>query len=291
VQLSKKSRLSLLMAWVLSSTSLMAQPPNFPKVGDLPPPRNADGRVILGSVPGDEGSWNGFGSRPMLIELDEIPPGSIIANTPMELLEQFPQRFPKIKYSEVPYQPWAKALFEARSRTRFEPYTRCKPGPGAREVATAYGTEFVEFPDQQLIYMFPVGGPRHFRVIYMDGRAHPENLKPSYHGHSIGRWEGDTLVVETAGINEKAWFDAEGSPHTDQLRLEERFSRVTYNTLKYEITIDDPAAYTQPWSSGFYMDWNTGDSFEFVCQDQNMAFELMLGTEYEEMDRSQPIFP
>ncbi|MGV3593509.1 MAG: hypothetical protein ACO1PZ_17630 [Gammaproteobacteria bacterium] len=272
--------------------SLMAgSTPPPPSLDETPAPRDANGRAILGSAPGIVGSWEGFGSRPMLMLLDEVPDGSIIAATPFEEALNDPANFPKIRYSEVPFQPWAKALFEARSRTRFEPYVRCKPSPAAREVATAYGTQFVEFPDMQKIYTFPTGGPRHFREIWMDGRGHPEDLKPTYHGHSIGHWEGDTLVVDTIGFNEKMWFDAEGSPHTEQLHLVEKFTRLSLERLKYEITVDDPGAYTAPWSSGFYMNWTPGETFQFVCQDANMAYDLMLGTEYEEMDRSQPIFP
>lgn len=262
------------------------------KVDDTPPPRDASGRAVLGSVPGAVGSWEGFGSRPMLRILDEIPEGSIIAYTPAEEALKDPNNFPKIRESEIPYQPWAKALFAARSRTRFEPYVRCKPSPGPREVATAYGTQFVEFPDMQKMYIFPTGGPRHFREIWLDGRGHPENLKPTYHGHSIGHWEGDTLVVDTVGFNEKMWFDADGSPHTNQLHLIEKFTRISMDRLKYEVTIDDPGAYTRTWSSGFYMDWTPGESFQFVCQDENLASELMVGSgEYDSIDRSQPIFP
>ncbi len=272
--------------------SLMAgSTPPPATVGTTEPPRDVNGRALLGSAPGLVGSWEGFGSRPMLVLFDETPPGSIIAATPYEQAINDPNNFPKIKYSEVPFQPWAKALFTARSRTRFEPYVRCKPSAGPREVATAYGTQFVEFSDMQKIYVFPTGGPRHYREIWMDGRGHPEDLTPSYHGHSIGHWEGDTLVVDSVGFNEKMWFDAEGSPHTEQLHLIERFTRLSLEQLKYEITIEDPGAYTQPWSSGFYMNWTPGETFQFVCQDANMAYDLMLGTEYEEMDRSQPIFP
>jgi hypothetical protein len=260
-------------------------------VGMTPPPRDANGRAVLGSVPGQVGSWEGFGSRPMLRILDEVPDGAIIAYTPYEQAVNDPDNFPKILESQIPYQPWAKALFDARSRTRFEPYTRCKPSGGARDVATAYGTQIVEFPDMQKIYFFPTGGPRHFREIWMDGRGHPENLQPSYHGHSTGHWEGDTLVVDTVGFNEKMWFDSDGSPHTDKLHLTERFTRVSQERLKYEITVDDPGAYTSTWSSGFYMFWTPGESFQFVCQDANLASALMLGTEYDEIDRSQPIFP
>lgn len=280
---------ALLLAACASSPSLGQSPVES---DSRPPPRNADGRVILGSVPGEPaGSWNGFGSRPMIFELDVVPEGSIIANNDYEELLKDPTRYDKINYTEIPYQPWARALFEARSRTRFEPYTRCKPSAAVREVATAYGTQFVEFPELERMYIFPTGGPRHHRVIYMDGRPHPEDLKPTYHGHSIGHWEGDTLVVDTVGYNEKMWIDEVGTPHTNQLHVVERFSRPDYDTLKYEITVDDPGAYTDTWQSGFYMNWNEGESFEFVCQDQNMAYELMLGTEYESMDRSQPIFP
>ena len=101
----------------------------------------------------------------MLTFFDVIPEGSIIAYTPIDEVLRTEGRFPKINLSELPFQPWAKALFEARSRTRFEPYTRCKPSAGPRAVATAYGTQFVEFPDMNKIYLFPTGGPRHYWEI------------------------------------------------------------------------------------------------------------------------------
>jgi hypothetical protein len=261
---------------------------------ETPAPRDASGRAILGSAPGQVGSWEGFGSWPMLRIMDDVPEGSIMFSTPVQEALDDPTNFPKPLDSTIPYQPWAKALFEARSRTRFEPYVRCKPSAGPRAVATAYGTQFVEFPDMQKVYIFPTGGPRHFREIYLDGRDHPEHVKPTYHGHSIGHWEGDTLVVDTVGFNEKMWIDSDGSPHTGQLHTVEKFTRVSLERLKYEITIDDPGAYTQPWSSGFYMSWASGESFQFVCQDGNLATELMVGNgdEYKAtINRSQPIFP
>ncbi len=282
---------SLLVVLAQAQTSVPRPDSNEP--ASRPAPRDAEGRIILGTPPGEEmGAWDGFGTRPMIIDYDIVPEGSIVASNPYASYANDPDRpFDKIDLTDVPFMPWAWHLYQQRTRTRFEPYTRCKPSSGPRSVTTAYGTQFVDFPDMQRIYMFPVGGPRHFRVIYMDGRKHPKNLKPTYHGHSIGRWEGDTLVVDTTGFNEKMWIDAEGTPHTNQLHMVERFTRETYNTLKYEVTIDDPGAYTETWSSGFVMPWRPGEAFEFVCQDANMAFELMLGTEYESMDRSHPIFP
>ena len=287
---SSRRALALLPGLLMLASMASAQPPGT-AAPETPAPRNAEGRPLLGSQPGNVGAWEGFGTRPMLTFFDKIPEGSLISITPYEDVLRMKGIFPKIKLSEVPFQPWARALFEARSRTRFEPYTRCKPSAGPRAVATAYGTQFVEFPDTDKIYIFPVGGPRHYREIWMDGRKHPENPKPSYLGHSIGHWEGDTLVVDSVGFNEKMWFDAEGSPHTNQLHLLERFTRISQQRLKYEVTIDDPGAYTKPWSSGFYMGWTAGESFQFVCQDDNMANELMVGTKYESMDRSQAIFP
>ena len=125
----------------------------------------------------------------------------------------------------------------------------------------------------------------------MDGREHPKNLTPSYYGHNVGHWEGDTLVVDSVGYNERFWFDRGAHPHTEQLHLVERFTRVDFDNIKYEVTIDDPGAYTAPWSGQFNLRLDPGDElFEYVCQDNNFAPQLMLGV-YESIDRSSPIIP
>ena len=125
----------------------------------------------------------------------------------------------------------------------------------------------------------------------MDGRPHPRDLEPSYYGHSVGRWEMDALVVDTVGFNEKFWMDREGSPHTEKLHFTERFTRMDMNNLKYEITVDDPGAYTATWSTGFVLRWSPGQElFEYVCQDNNHAPELMVGAQ-KSVDRSSVIIP
>ena len=86
------------------------------------------------------------------------------------------------------------------------------------------------------------------RTIWMDGRPHPTDYDTSYMGHSIGHWEGDTLVVDVTGMNDRTWIDAAGHPHTEQLHVIERFTRTGPESLKYEITIDDPATWTKPWT-------------------------------------------
>ena len=124
--------------------------------------------------------------------------------------------------NDVPMQPWARALIKERN-DRFladEPYTRCKPSPAARSFGTAYGIELLNLPGTGRVYMFQTGGAHSFRTIYMDGRAHPSKAEKSYFGHSIGHWEGDTLVVDTVGFNESAWMDRYGMPHTDQLHTD-----------------------------------------------------------------------
>jgi hypothetical protein len=120
------------------------------------------------------------------------------------------------------------------------------------------------------VYVFDIGGPHSYKIVYMDGRAHPKDLVPSYYGHSIGRWEGDTLVIDTIGFNEKFWMNRDGLPHTDKLHLTERLTRPDYRTLKYEVTIDDPGAYTAPWKIAFDVVWDPeGEIQEYICQENN----------------------
>jgi hypothetical protein len=193
--------------------------------------------------------------------------------------------------AELPFQPWARALHLARRSNQLEPHARCKPSGGARVFLTPYGVEVVEMPDVKRVYVFDVGGPHTFRTIYMDGRPHPGKVTPSYYGHSIGHWEGDTLVVDTVGFNEGFWLDRSGLPHTTQLHTIERFTRLNLDTLHYELTIDDPGAYTAPFTGKLDLIREDGtELFEYVCQQSNFADELMVGTATS-VDRRSPIVP
>ena len=236
--------------------------PAPPKPPSKPTPRWPDGKPILGRAPSEKtGTWGACCGS--------------LAND-----------------KTTPFQPWAKAMFAYRADNQFEPHTRCHPSGGARQFVTPYGSEWVEFPDLKEMMIFDIGGPHTFRIIYMDGRAHPKDLKPSYYGHSVGHWEGDTLVVDTVGFNERFWMDRRGSPHTEQLHYIERFTRPDHDTLKYQATIDDPGAYTATWSSDtFSMTWNpTAELFEYVCQQNDQAPELMVGT-LGSVSRSEVIVP
>ena len=237
------------------------------QAGPPPPaPRGADGRVLLngGATAAEKsGLWL---------------PGPVVQN----------QLGPT---AEVPFQPWAKALFADRLTHRLEPHARCKASGAARQFLTPYGVEFVELPELQRIFIFDVGGPHTYRTVYMDGRSHPADLTPTYYGHSIGWWEGDTLVIDTIGYNEGFWFDRDGLPHTERLHTLEKLTRVDGVTMRYELTIDDPHVYTRPWTGGtmLRLERNT-DLFEYVCQEANYAHELMVGT-LKSVDRTSPVVP
>ena len=110
------------------------------------------------------------------------------------------------------------------------------------------------------------------RRIYTDGRKHPpaDELLPTWEGHSIGRWDGDTLVADVVGFNEGTWLDMGGKPHGDKMHIVERFTRLDLWTLRYEATIDDPETYTQPWTVRFNIGWDpNGELQEYVCQENN----------------------
>jgi hypothetical protein len=244
-----------------------------------PVPRRADGRIDLNSPPGESGLWGGSGRL-------AVNPRSYEPRTTLGA---------PIHIDNVPLQPWARALVDYRHSNflKDEPYTRCKPSPGPRLWTTAYGFEILDVPEQQRIYIFNNGGPHGFHTIYMDGRPHPgaKDLTPSYYGHSIGRWDGDTLVIDTIGFDERAWMNRDALPNTDRMHLIERLTRTDFYTLKYEVTIDDPGAYTATWTTGFSMQWTPGSElFEYICQENNHGPELMIGAEQPE-DRSSPIVP
>jgi hypothetical protein len=256
----------VLIALAVADTSLAQRRPRNPSAPPAgPTPRSADGHVLLGGATADEkGVWT-----PLFGITDPIAPADM-----------------------VPFQPWSRALYDARQAHELEPHTRCKASGSARQFLTPYGVEFVELPALERILIFDIGGPHTFRTVHMDGRGHPSDLTPSYYGHSIGWWEGDTLVVDSTGFNEAFWLDRRGLPHTEQLQTVERFTRTDSETIEYEITVHDPGAYTAPWTGDFALQFDRGQElFEYVCQQANYAHELMVGGERSSMDRSSPIVP
>jgi hypothetical protein len=265
------------LAFGQSGTGALAGPPG-PR-GVWVPPNAGDERLV------DFDSSNPAPVNPFAIDTNPL------SRIPRTAPSNADPTFRKLTISEVPFQPWARAIYAYRQENQLEPHTRCKPSGGPRPFLTPYGVEFLELNDLQRILIVDIGGPHTMRVIYMDGRPHPKDLDPDYLGHSIGRWDGKTLFVDTVGFNERFWIDRFGLPHTHLLHVTERFTRLDETTLKYEFTIDDPGAYTAPWTSGILLRWNSSQElFEYVCQDNNLAPELMLGTT-ESMKRTSAIVP
>src|SRR5262245_25344353 len=221
------------------------------------------GTGALAGPPGQRGVWvppNAGDER--LVELDAPPPLNPFAietnpllRTPRVAASNADPTFKKLTISEVPFQPWSRALYAYRQENQLEPHTRCKPSGGPRPFLTPYGVEMLEVQDLQRVLIVDIGGPHTMRVIYLDARPHPKDLASDYLGHSIGRWEGKTLVVDTVGFNERFWIERFGLPHTQLLHVIERFTRLDETTLKYEVTIDDRGAYTAPWTSGLLLSW------------------------------------
>jgi hypothetical protein len=112
----------------------------------------------------------------------------------------------------------------------------------------------------------------------MDGRGHPADLDPTWYGHSIAKWDGDTLVVDTIGFNDKFWFDFAGHPHTEKLHTTERYRRPDYSHLDFEVVIDDPGAYTRPFTMyGHSPLMENAEIMEYICNENNQDVNHILG--------------
>src|SRR5690606_28215485 len=139
----------------------------------------------------------------------------------------------------------------------------------------AYGIQILEDKPLQRIFLIQGGGNHDWHLVYTDGRAlDSEDFQLDagnllYYGRNSARWEGDTLVIESEGYNEKFWLPG-GVPHTEQMHVTERLTRSDFDTLEYEITIDDPGAYTRPWTSSLSLRWLEQDPPEHYCQDNRL---------------------
>ncbi|MBI4520099.1 MAG: hypothetical protein HY701_04640 [Gemmatimonadetes bacterium] len=149
---------------------------------------------------------------------------------------------------DAPFTPWAAALFKERqdNQGRDRPAGRCLPHtiPTAMMVP-GYPWKIVQTPGLTILLFENFTD---FRQIFTDGRSFPNDRQPAWFGYSIGRWEGDTCVVETTGFNAEAWLDDTGHPRSEEMRVTERFRRLDFGHLEVEFTFNDPKAYTKPWS-------------------------------------------
>jgi hypothetical protein len=208
-----------------------------------PTPRLPDGKPDL------SGLWNGGGSG-----------ANIASGLP--------------RAETLPLLPSAAKILASR-QAKDDPESNCLPAGVPR--GAPYPWRWVQVPGY-VFFLFE-GNIHSYRQIFTDGRKHPDDPDPTWYGHSIGFWDGDTFVVDTVGYNDKFWFDFVGTPHTEQLHTIERYTRTNLGTLVNEVTIEDPGAYTRPFKVTVTARLAPkGDELmEYICQENNPDVPHLIG--------------
>jgi hypothetical protein len=218
------------------------------QVTSQPIPRLPDGKIDL------TGPWVGGGSNG-----DIARDGGLKSN------------------AELPLLPWARELM-AKRKPQDEPYTACLPMsvPRVNPYPWKFAMSYTSKGLTHIYILHETGDAGAHRVVYMDGRKHPDDLIPSWWGHSIGRWEGDTLVIDTVGYNDKFWFDSNGTPHTEKLHTIERWTRPNWGRITNDFTLDDPGAFSKTVQLKFTgrllrpdLKTGGGELMEFICLEDN----------------------
>jgi hypothetical protein len=247
------------MVTALAST-VPAQWLNYPTPGI---PRKPDGKPDLAAPapltsdrkPDLSGVWTGPG------------PGSYDRNIARDL-----------KPGDI--QPWAEALYQQRVRDlgKDAPRSNCLPDPFAYYHVLDIA-RIVQTPGL-IVILYQGNTNSVHRTIFTDGRPLPVDPNPTWMGYSVGHWDGDTLVVETAGFNDRGWLDIEGHPHTEALRITERFHRRDFGHMDLEMTYDDPKTFTRPFSVRTNQTLvPDSDLLESVCENDHSVSHMLGGTE------------
>lgn len=229
--------LVVLLTAVLCDAQWLNYPtPGIPRTADgkpnltAPAPRAADGKPDLSGI------WDWEHNR-------ECPPGGCFD-------QPIGQEFVNIGWSlkgGLPYQPWAAELVKTRraSNGSEDTHSTCLPSGPVRTHTIPMLRKIVLMPG---LLMILSERNTSFRQVFLDGRPLPDDPQPSWNGYSVGKWEGDTLVVQTIGLRDGIWLDSSGSPLTEAAKITERFRRPTIGKLEIEITVDDSKVYTKPWT-------------------------------------------
>jgi len=241
--------------------------PGVPRLPDGKPNLTAPAPRTPGGKPDLSGVWH---THPTSLEEFKrlLGEGATVGNVPGMEIDTISKYALNIlidfKPGESPIRPEAEAIFRSRKATEFPP-TSCLPAglPFAHLVSEP--TKLVQTP-RLIVILYEGDTPRQ---IYMDGRELPKEFdQPTWMGYSVGKWQGDTLVVETAGFNDKSWLDGMGHPHSDALRVTERYHRRDFGHLDVEMAFDDPKMYTRPFSIKLTEDlWPDSDIFEYLCNE------------------------
>jgi hypothetical protein len=202
-----------------------------------PAPRLPDGHPDLSGV------WHAAQARQCTNAAGEtVPCGTEIGGSPLG-----GNLGRNLDGGTLPYQPWAAKLSQERHAALNidDPHVRCLPDNPPRHWTLPHLTKAVHTP-KLLVLLYEVNAM--YRQIFIDGRPQPEDPNPSWNGYSTATWDRDTLVIQTTGFRDDLWIDMNGAPMTSAAKMTERLRRPNYGTLEVEITVDDPKAYTRPWT-------------------------------------------
>ena len=170
---------------------------------------------------------------------------------------------------DVPFLDAARHIFNERVETnaKDDPEARCLPVGVPRYMFDPYPFKMLQLKDR-VLFLFEGDNYPWREVRIGPSEKHPASLKPTWMGDGVGNYRGDTLVVDVTGFNDKSWLDQAGHPHTNRMRLTERYRRADLMTLKYEVTIDDPGSYSKPWTTSNTVRWRPGFKLmEYVCDE------------------------
>lgn len=237
-----------------------------PKASDGRPNLSAPAPRTLDGKPDLSGIWDIEHNRPC------PPPGCF----DMEVGQEFVNIGWGLK-GGLPYQPWAASLRKTRSEEngKDDPVTHCLPGGVVKSHTSALLRKIVQTPGLIIVLKETEAA---YRQIFTDGRPLPEINQPTFDGYSVGSWDGDTLVVRTIGFKDGIWLDRSGSPMTDAAKLTERFRRVNYGKLDIEITVDDPKAYTAPWTVTLHHSIKLDtELLDYICLENEKSLAHIVG--------------
>ena len=191
-------------------------------------------------------------------------------------------------------QPWARALVQQRKEDLGREYmnVQCVPlGPGYATSADSTGAEMIKIVQTPGLILM-LNPDLTYRQIFLDGRALESAPNPTWMGYSVGHWDGDTLVVESFGFNDRTWLDHDGHPHTEGLRTTERYRRRNFGSLELEVTLSDPAAYARPWTVAVRAELAADtEMIEWVCNESHHGLEHWVGKASDERKGEVQVAP
>jgi hypothetical protein len=189
-------------------------------------------------------------------------------------------------------QPWAQALVEQRKEDLGREYmnVRCVPlGPSYATSADSTGSEMMKIVQTPALILI-LNPDLTYRQIFLDGRSLEPAPNPNWMGYSVGRWDGDTLVVESFGFNDRTWLDHDGHPHSEALRMTERYRRRNFGNLDVDITFSDPSIYARPWTVSVRAELAADtEMLEWVCNESGVKQEHWVGKASDETKGEVPV--